>query len=598
MILKFQQQIIDSTQQYLAINYGTKIEQQQILVQKTKPEFEGDFTLVCFPFVSLLKKTPDAIANEIGAFLINNINEIENFNIIKGFLNIKLKQIFWFNFLKENITNQNFGFVKKKTNKILIEYSSPNTNKPLHLGHIRNNLLGFSVSKILEAAGNEVIKVNLVNDRGIHICKSMLAWTKWGNGETPETSGLKGDHLIGKYYVIFDIEYKKQIQNLIDNGSTKEIAEKEAPLIIEAQAMLLKWEGGDKEILEIWKKLNGWVLEGFDETYKKLGISFEKTYFESNTYLLGKKLVSVGLDNNTFYKKDNNSIWVDLTQYGFDEKLLLRADGTSVYITQDIGTAFERYEEFRPDKMIYVVGNEQNYHFDILKLILKNKLSCTWANNIYHLSYGMVELPSGKMKSREGTVVDADDLMDVMIEEAKKQTIERGKTDNFSETELSNLFNTIGLGALKYFILKIDPKKSMLFNPEQSIDLSGNTAPFIQYTHSRICSIIKKYEVGKADYENIELKNDTFNNFEIELLKSIYEFPMIISEASKNLSPALLANYIYDLVKLYNVFYQEVQILKELDINKKFVRIEISKFTKQIIKNGMSLLGIEVPERM
>lgn len=597
--------ILNSIQQtivhYFSSNHQMDVPLDKITIQKTKSEFDGDFTIVCFSFASMVKKSPDAVAHELGAFLQQNMDFVIDFNVIKGFLNLTISVDYWLEFTIENCSKLSFGFAPKPSKeRVVIEYSSPNTNKPLHLGHIRNNLLGHAVAEILTADGFEVVKVNLVNDRGIHICKSMLAWMRWGNGETPEMSKLKGDHLIGKYYVLFDQKYKAQVSEMVANGMDREIAEKQAPLMIEAQEMLLKWEQNDSETRRIWSLLNSWVYDGFDKTYQQMGISFDKIYYESDTYSRGKSLVGDGLQKNVFYSKEDGSVWVDLTTEGLDEKLLLRGDGTSVYMTQDIGTACLRIEDFAPQKMIYVVGNEQNYHFDVLKLILHKKLGFDWAEGIHHLSYGMVELPSGKMKSREGTVVDADDLMDEMINEAKIQTTEKGKIDQFSEMEAKELFQMIGLGALKYFILKVDPKKNMLFNPEQSIDLTGNTAPFIQYTHARICSLIVKsgLEANAFDLDYIHKLPKELEKAELEIIKQLHEFPLIIHEAAANYSPALIANYIFELVKLYNSFYQEKPILKETDDQKRFVRLAISQLTRVTIKNGMKLMGIEVPNKM
>jgi arginyl-tRNA synthetase len=583
---------------YFDSNYQIKIPEAKIVIQKTKPEFEGDFTIVCFSFASAVKKSPDAVAQELGDYLTRTVDSVAAFNVIKGFLNLSISPAYWLGFTLDHCADPSFGIATQPSKeRIVIEFSSPNTNKPLHLGHIRNNLLGHSVAEILKADGYEVVKVNLINDRGIHICKSMLAWMRWGEGETPESSGLKGDHLIGKYYVLFDQKYKEQVSEMVANGVEKEIAEKQAPLLVEAQEMLLKWEQNDAETRRIWALLNSWVYDGFDKTYDVMGISFDKVYYESQTYTRGKSLVSDGLQKNVFYRKEDGSVWVDLTSEGLDEKLLLRGDGTSVYMTQDIGTAYLRYEDFAPKKMIYVVGNEQNYHFEVLSLLLHKKLGFDWAGGIHHLSYGMVELPSGKMKSREGTVVDADDLMDEMVKEACIQTTEKGKIDQFSEAEAKELFNMIGLGALKYFILKVDPKKNMMFNPEQSIDLTGNTAPFIQYTHARICSLLEKagHPVNAADSSAFPKE---LEKAELEIIKQLHEFPAIIQEAALNYSPALVANYIYDLVKLYNSFYQEKPILKESDESKRNVRLAISQLTRITVKNGMNLLGILVPDKM
>lgn len=583
--------------QFFSTKFQINVPPDKIVIQKTKNEFEGDYTVVCFSFTPITKTSPDNTALQLGEFLAENNPLIEKFNVIKGFLNLSISSIYWSDFMSNNVLNYEFGAKQKKSKgKIVIEYSSPNTNKPLHLGHVRNNLLGHSVASILQADGYDVKKVNLVNDRGIHICKSMLAWMKWGNNETPESSGLKGDHLIGKYYVIFDQKYKEEIKEMVSNGETQEIAEKRAPLLVEAQEMLIKWENNDPTIREIWQMLNSWVYKGFEYTYNEMGISFDKIYYESNTYSLGKALVQKGLDNGVFVQKEDSSIWVDLTNEGLDEKLLLRGDGTSVYITQDIGTAQLRNDDYAPEKMIYVVGNEQNYHFDVLKLILHKKMKFDWANGIHHLSYGMVELPSGKMKSREGTVVDADELMAEMIEEAKKQTIEKGKIEKFTKEEAIDLYKMIGLGALKYFILKVDPKKNMMFNPEQSIELTGNTAPFIQYTHARICSLIEK---SSSNFNNIlPIISSKIDKDEIEIIKQLHDYPSIITEASNNYSPALVANYTFELVKMYNSFYQEKPILKETDDDKRNIRLAISQLTRIIIKNSMFLLGIDVPTKM
>ncbi len=594
--------ILNSIQQtivnYFSSGYRINVPTEKIVIQKTKTEFEGDFTIVCFTFASIVKKSPDAVAQELGTFLIQNVDHVIDFNVIKGFLNLTISSAYWLDFTVDNCSTPSFGLTLiPDKERVVIEFSSPNTNKPLHLGHVRNNLLGHAVAEILKADGFEVIKVNLINDRGIHICKSMLAWLRWGNGETPESSGLKGDHLIGKYYVLFDQKYKEQVLEMVANGVEKEIAEKQAPLLLEAQDMLLKWEQNDLETRRVWNLLNSWVYDGFDKTYNTMGISFDKVYYESNTYTRGKLLVSEGMEKNVFYRKEDGSVWVDLTEEGLDEKLLLRGDGTSVYMTQDIGTACLRYEDFAPDKMIYVVGNEQNYHFEVLSLILHKKLGFDWAGGIHHLSYGMVELPSGKMKSREGTVVDADDLMKEMVEEAKVQTTEKGKIEQFSEAEAMELFNMIGLGALKYFILKVDPKKNMMFNPEQSIDLTGNTAPFIQYTHARICSLLEKSGVEASAFQSMKFPKD-LEKAELEIIKQLHEFAATIHEAASNYSPALVANYIFELVKLYNSFYQEKPILKETDESKRNVRLAISQLARITIKNGMNLLGIEVPSKM
>ena len=579
--------------------YKTEIAIDQVSIQKTIPVYRetGDLTIVVFPFTKVSRKSPDVTANEIGEYLKSEIQEIKSFSVVKGFLNLLIEDSYWSNYLRIADTT-NYGFSKeKKSEKILVEYSSPNTNKPLHLGHIRNNLLGWSVAEILKANGYDVIKTTLVNDRGIHICKSMLAWQKWGKGETPESSGLKGDLLVGKYYVLFDKHYKEEIKALVAKGISEEDAAKQVPLIIEAQEMLRKWEEGDKDIIALWKTMNAWVYKGFDVTYKMLGIDFDKTEYESNTYLLGKKIVEEGLKKNQVLRKDDGSIWADLTNEGLDEKLLMRADGTSVYMTQDLGTAQLRYDEHQPEKLIYVVGNEQNYHFDVLKLVLK-KLGRDWSDRIYHLSYGMVELPEGKMKSREGTVVDADDLINEMIETAKQTTEELGKTENLDTEEASKLFRMIGLGALKYFILKVDPKKNMLFNPKESIDFNGNTGPFIQYTHARICSVLRKAKQSGLTWNSSDIDIAELMPKEKEIIKLIYEYPAIVNEAGTLYSPALIANYIYELVKEYNGFYQEIPILKEEKQELVNFRLVLSEFTAIVIKSAMQLLGIEVPEKM
>jgi arginyl-tRNA synthetase len=569
-----------------------------IILQKTKKEFEGDFTLVTFPYIKAAKATPEKTGELIGEQLIKSNPSITKFNVVKGFLNFSLSNDFWLNEFKDISKTDNYGIKAAKSSgkQMMLEYSSPNTNKPLHLGHVRNNLLGYSVATIMKTQGHDVIKVNLVNDRGIHICKSMIAWKLFGNGETPQSSGLKGDHLVGKYYVIFDKEYKKEIQTLIDGGTTKEDAEKQAPIMLQTQEMLLKWEASDNDTIDLWKTMNGWVYDGFAVSYKKLGVDFDKMYYESNTYLLGKEVVLEGLAKNVFYKKENGSVAIDLTEDKLDEKIVLRSDGTSVYITQDMGTAIERFKEFPAiSQMIYTVGNEQDYHFKVLFKILE-KLGYSWAKECYHLSYGMVELPEGKMKSREGTVVDADDLMDGMVATAKETTEELGKVEGFTQEELETLYQTIGMGALKYFILKVDPKKKMLFDPKESIDFNGHTGPFIQYTHARIKSILRKFE-GKAN--DIIIANDiTLHDKEKELIKLQYDFPKILAESANTYNPAVVANYIYELTKLFNQFYNECPVLKEENNTIKEFRILLIDKTSEIIKNGMLCLGIDVPERM
>ncbi len=576
-----------------------KINADKIPFQKTRKEFPGDYTLTTFAYSKQAGKKPDELAQELGEFILSKYNNLDSFNVVKGFLNIRFKDSFWIEFLL-NAVSENYSGYKKQNSSgktILLEYSSPNTNKPLHLGHIRNNLLGFSVAEILKACGHKVIKTNIVNDRGIHICKSMLAWQKFGNGETPESSNMKGDHLVGKYYVEFDKAYKKEINDLIAKGISKEEAEKNAPLILEAQQLLLKWEKGDKETIHLWKTMNGWVYKGFDETYKSLGVDFDKIYYESDTYILGKETINEGLQKNVFYKKEDGSIRIDLTADGLDEKVVLRSDGTSVYITQDIGTAILRFKDF-PDltQAIYTVGNEQDYHFKVLFKILE-KLGYSWAKECYHLSYGMVELPEGKMKSREGTVVDADELLEEMFDTAKKTTQELGKVEGFSESNLVELHKTIGLGALKYFILKVDPKKKMLFDPKESIDFNGNTGPFIQYTHARIKSILRKAEEQKINIDKA-VDPKTINTLERDLIKFIYEFELTIEESAQVYNPAIVANFIYELTKTFNRFYHEHSILKE--DNKEVLQFRLLLINKcaQVIANGMKLMGINVPEKM
>ena len=589
-----------------AINelYGAEVNDKMIQTQATRKEFEGDITLVTFPLLKTSKKSPEATAQEIGSWLQNNSSEIESFNVIKGFLNIKFSQWFWQGILNGMYATPDFGQLAPSGRTIMVEYSSPNTNKPLHLGHIRNNLLGWSVSKLLEANGHKVLKVNLVNDRGIHICKSMLAWLLMGNGETPETSGLKGDHLVGKYYVAFSNELKRQTKEIAAaEGISEEDAEKKAPILKEAQAMLLKWEQGDEEVVALWKKMNGWVYEGFDQTYKRLGIEFDKTYYESQTYLLGKALVQDGLKRDIFETHEDNSVWCNLESDGLDKKLLLRGDGTSVYMTQDLGTAHQRFSEYKLDEHIYVVGNEQNYHFQVLKLILK-KLGFDWSDSIYHLSYGMVELPEGKMKSREGTVVDADDLVEKMYQTAKETSLELGKLGDMSVEEQEALFEMLGLGALKYFIIKVDPKKTMLFDPKESIDFNGNTGPFIQYTHARIKSILRRAaaegyekaviaeEVVKAATEQILLPK------EVEIIKLLNTFPTVIKEAGDAHSPAVVANYAYELAKEFNQYYHDVTILKEESASLRNQRLALIDLISRVLVKAMGILGITLPERM
>ncbi len=567
-----------------------------IVIENTSPDYEGDFTFVVFPYLKTSRKNPEQTAQEIGKFLKENFSELESFNVIKGFLNLSIKTDYWLRFLLEQHQNENFGKAEPNSKQaVLVEYSSPNTNKPLHLGHVRNNLLGFAVAEILEANGHIVKTCNLVNDRGIHICKSMVAWMRFGNGETPESSGLKGDHLAGKYYVEFDKQYKKEIESLRLSGMSIEEAEKKAPSIIAAQDMLVKWESHDPETIRVWKTMNEWVYAGFDETYKKLGVRFDKFYYESNTYLLGKEIVQEGLDNGVFFKKDDGSVWIDLTEDGLDEKLVLRADGTSVYITQDLGTAELKYKDFGCERSIYVVGNEQDYHFKVLKLIAA-KLGKKYAPGIYHLSYGMVELPHGKMKSREGTVVDADDLIAEMEHTAAETTRALGKMEGESEADLAKLYHTIGMGALKYFLLKVDPKKKMMFNPEESIDFQGNTGPFIQYTHARIKSVLRN--AAGFNKNSFDPKAVVLSKVEKELLVKMYQYPLVIAEAAKDLSPGVLCNYIFELAKIYSLFYHDHPILKEPNPDQKTMRLYSCELTAQIIKSAFGLLGIQVPEKM
>ncbi len=579
--------------------YGIAPEASQLQVQKTKKDFEGDYTLVAFPLLKISKKNPEATSQEIGQYLADNCKKIVRFNVIKGFLNLTLSNDYWAEMLTGISLNNDFGFQPSGATgrSVMVEFSSPNTNKPLHLGHIRNNLLGFSVARILEKNGNSVKRVNLVNDRGIHICKSMLAWQKFGKGETPESSNKKGDHLVGDYYVRFDKEYKAQIEDLKSKGVSEDEAKVKAPFMLQAQEMLRKWEAKDSEIYALWEKMNGWVYLGFEKTYSALGISFDKTYYESQTYLLGKSTVTEGLNRGIFKRKDDGSIWIDLTGDGLDEKLLMRSDGTSVYITQDIGTAIQRFDEYHLDELIYVVGNEQEYHFQVLKLILK-KLGYNWSDSLFHLSYGMVQLPEGKMKSREGTVVDADDLVEEMVSTAREMSAELGKLDGVETNEANAISSMVGLGALKYFILKVDPKKNMTFNPRESIDFNGNTGPFIQYTHARICSIRRKAEeMGIKTPKSISI--DGFNaSKEIELIKLISEFPAIVEQAGKELSPSLVANYAYELTKEYNQFYHDYPILKEEKPEVQELRLSLSKIVGDTIRKSMWLLGIDVPEKM
>lgn len=573
--------------------YQTDITPDAIALQETRKEFEGQVTIVTFPFTKFSHRSPEQTGTEIGEYLFGNLSEISGFNVIKGFLNISLRDAYWINQLNDKILPADFAVFKPNGKKVMVEYSSPNTNKPLHLGHVRNNLLGYSVAQILEAAGYEVIKANLVNDRGIHICKSMLAWQLFGNGETPESTGEKGDHLVGKYYVVFDKEYKKEIEFLKSEGQTEEEAKKNAPLIKQAQEMLQKWEAGHEEVINLWKTMNTWVYDGFGKTYNRLGVDFDKFYYESNTYLLGKDIVEEGLEKGVFFEKEDGSVWIDLTEDGLDEKLVRRSDGTSVYMTQDLGTAQLKYDDFHMNDSLYVVGNEQDYHFKVLFLILK-KLGKSWAKGLYHLSYGMVDLPSGKMKSREGTVVDADDLIDEMEQTAKEQTEALGKVTDLNEEGLVELYHTIGMGALKYFLLKVDPKKRLLFDPNESVDFQGNTGPFIQYTHARIKSVLSRAGV---DYSTKTAITE-ISPVERDLILALTQFPSIISEAAKTYNPALIANYVYELAKIYNKFYHEKSILQAEDEILKIFRLQLSSASAKIISRSMNLLGIDVPDRM
>lgn len=576
-----------------AIENLYQIKVEQIEIQSTRKEFEGDYTLVVFPLIKSLKKKPEDIGQEIGDYLLAQ-QQIAAYNVVKGFLNLSLKDSDFLSNFDQNVNNPTYGLATAGENAktVMVEYSSPNTNKPLHLGHVRNNLLGYAVAEIIKASGANVIKTQIVNDRGIHICKSMIAWEKFGNGETPETSGIKGDHLVGKYYIEFDQHYREQIKTLMSQGMTEEEAKKQAPIFLEAQEMLRKWEANDAEVRALWEKMNTWVYDGFEETYRRLGVDFDEYLYESNTYILGKDLVEEGLANGVFYRKEDGSVWIDLTEDGLDEKLVLRSDGTSVYITQDFGTAVERFKKHKLNELIYVVGNEQDYHFKVLFLILK-KLGYDWADHLEHLSYGMVDLPHGKMKSREGTVVDADDLMQEIYETAKEISEELGKLDGYTQTEKEKLYEIIAMGALKYFILKIDPKKRILFDPKESVDFNGNTGPFIQYTYARIQSLLRKETPQKMDWTNLQL-----SLLEKEILRALNDFEETIQKAAKELSPAIIANYVYDLVKLFNSFYQNTPILKFEDERTKHFRLNLSLMVANTIESGLRLLGIGVPERM
>ena len=605
--MTIEQQIITTAQQAVKTLYGQEVPEKMVQLQKTKREFEGNLTLVVFPFLKISRKKPEDTAQDLGEYIKQNCDAIADFNVVKGFLNLVIDSKAWIGLLNEMNSNPKFGEkpVTENSPLVMIEYSSPNTNKPLHLGHVRNNLLGWSLAQIMEANGNRVIKTNIVNDRGIHICKSMLAWLKFGNGETPETSGKKGDHLIGDYYVAFDKHYREEVAELkakyvaegMDEEAATEKAKAEAPLIKEAHEMLVKWENNDPEVRALWKKMNDWVYAGFDETYKALGVGFDKIYYESNTYLVGKKKVEEGLAKGLFFRKPDNSVWADLTDEGLDQKLLLRADGTSVYMTQDIGTAEMRFADYPIDKMIYVVGNEQNYHFQVLSILL-DRLGFKWGKELVHFSYGMVELPNGKMKSREGTVVDADELIEAMVDDALKTSEELGKFKDLSEEERREIARVVGLGALKYFILKVDARKNMLFNPEESIDFNGNTGPFIQYTYARIRSILRKAEAeGIAIPASLEA-NMPLNEKEIELIQKIGEFGAAVEQAGKDYSPSGIANYCYELTKAFNQFYHDYSILGADTKEEKLVRLVLAANVAKTLRNGMALLGIEVPERM
>ena len=590
--------IMKAVQAVIEELYGVQVPEKMVQLQETRAEFEGQLTLVVFPFLKMSKKAPEATAQEIGEQLVVRVPEvISKFNVIKGFLNLVINPAQLIELLESIQQNPTFGFtpVTEESPLVMIEYSSPNTNKPLHLGHVRNNLLGWALANVMQANGNKVVKTNIVNDRGIHICKSMLAWLKWGNGETPESSGKKGDHLIGDYYVAFDKHYREEVKELVAQGMDEEQAKQEAPLIKEAHEMLVKWEQNDPEVRALWKKMNEWVYAGFDETYKALGVSFDKIYYESETYLEGKEKVEEGLQKGFFYRREDGSVWADLTKEGLDEKLLLRSDGTSVYMTQDIGTAKLRFQDFPIDKMIYVVGNEQNYHFQVLSILL-DKLGFKWGKDLVHFSYGMVELPNGKMKSREGTVVDADDLIATMIQDARQMSADKvNKLEGITEEEAQEIARIVGMGALKYFILKVDARKNMLFNPEESIDFNGNTGPFIQYTYARIRSILRK----AGDVDLTALANDTeLSDKEISLIQHLQGFQAAVKQAGADYNPSCIANYCYELVKEYNQFYHDFSVLREEDEKKRLFRIALSAAVSQVVKNGMGLLGIEVPERM
>ena len=597
--MKIESKITEAVKAIVEELYGQQVPDSMVQLQQTRPEFEGQITIVVFPFTRMSHKAPDATAMEIGGRLVERLPEVvSKFNAVKGFLNLSISSRQWIEMLQDIYANPKFGFtpVTDHSPLVMIEYSSPNTNKPLHLGHVRNNLLGWALAQVMEANGNKVVKTNIVNDRGIHICKSMLAWLKWGNGETPETSGKKGDHLIGDYYVAFDKHYREEVKELMAQGMDEEQAKQEAPLIKEAHEMLVKWEQNDPEVRGLWRQMNEWVYAGFDETYKALGVSFDKIYYESETYLEGKEKVEEGLAKGLFYRRDDGSVWADLTKEGLDEKLLLRSDGTSVYMTQDIGTAKLRFQDYPIDKMIYVVGNEQNYHFQVLSILL-DKLGFKWGKDLVHFSYGMVELPNGKMKSREGTVVDADDLIATMIQDAKELSADKvNKLEGISEQEAQEIARIVGMGALKYFILKVDARKNMLFNPEESIDFNGNTGPFIQYTYARIRSILRK--AGGVPSVALSTQQTELADKEISLIQRLQGFETAVRQAGQDYNPSCIANYCYDLVKEYNQFYHDFSVLHEEDEKKRHLRIVLSAAVGQVVKNGMGLLGIEVPERM
>ena len=596
--MNFQESIIQGIQLAFQNIFNHDLPLEQIALAPTKKEFEGSYTFVVFPFLKISQSTPEATGSQIGEYLKANVPAVSDFNVVKGFLNLVLNENVWLDLFQKIYSNPNVGQLPSNGQKVMVEYSSPNTNKPLHLGHLRNNFLGYSVAEILKANGYEVIKANLVNDRGIHICKSMVAYQHFGNGETPESSGLKGDHLAGKYYVKFDVEYKNQIKELLAAGHSEDEAKKNAPLLLEAQEMLRKWEAGDEAVVSLWKQMNAWVYAGFDATYKKMGVNFDKFYFESDTYLLGKDIVEEGLAKGVFFKKENGSVWVDLTAEGLDEKLVRRADGTSVYITQDLGTADLKYKDFQIDKSVYVVGNEQDYHFDVLFKIMR-KLGRSYGHGLYHLSYGMVDLPTGKMKSREGTVVDADDLIQEMIETAEHHTKELGKIEGFNEEQAKELYEILGLGALKYFLLKVDPKKRMLFNPQESIEFQGYTGPFVQYSHARIAAILRKAEQIGVEYKSADFSGiSELAESETALIQMLNDFDRKIKSAADDYSPSIIAQYLFDLAKEYNRFYADLPIFHEKDLSIQAFRVALSAQTAKTIKRGMSLLGIQVPERM